>query len=62
MVSPQILSIRILMLSRPLALFGLRLTIIFSILSIVKLIVPNLVSVTYLSFVGSLLRFFNKEH
>ena len=43
-------------------LFGLRLTIIFSILSVVKLIVRNLLSVTYLRFVGSLLQFFNKEH
>ena len=50
------------MLSWPWALFGLRLTIIFSILLVVKLIVRNLLSVTYLRFVGSLLQFFNKEH
>ena len=50
------------MLSWPWALFGLRLTIIFSILLVVKLIVRNLLSVTYLIFVGSLLQFFNKEH
>ena len=62
MVLPHILSIRILMLSWPWALFGLRLTIIFSILLVVKLIVRNLLSVTYLRFVGSLLQFFNKEH
>ena len=50
------------MLLGPWALFGLRLTIIFSILSVVKLIVRNLSSVTYLRFVGSLLQFFNKDH
>ena len=43
-------------------LLGLRLKIIFSILSAVKLIVHNLLSVTYLRFVGSLLQFFNEEH
>ena len=46
----------------PWALFELRLTISFSILSAVKLIVCNLLSVTYLGFVGSLLQFFIKEH
>ena len=61
MVSPHILSIRIMMLSWPWALFGLRLTIIFFLLSAVKWIVRNLLSVTYLRFVGSL-HFFNKEH
>ena len=34
----------------------------FSKLSAVKLLVRNLLSVTYLGFVGSLLQFFNKEH
>ena len=34
----------------------------FSILSAAKLIVRNLVSVTYLEFVGSLLQLFDKEH
>ena len=62
MVSPHNLRIRILMLPWPWALFRLRLAIIFSILSSVKLIVRNLLSVTYLRFVGSLLQFFNKEH
>ena len=62
MVSAHILSIRTLMLSRPWALFELRFTIIFPILSAVKLIVRNLLSVIYLRFVGSLLQFFNKEH
>ena len=62
MVSSYILSIRILALSWPWALFGLRRTIILSILSVVKLIVRNLLSVTYLIYVGSLLQFFNKEH
>ena len=50
------------MFSWPWALFWLRLTLFFSILSAVKLIVSKLLSVTYLSFVGSLLKFFNKEH
>ena len=50
------------MLSRPWALFELRLTMIFSMLSAVKLIVRNLLSLTYLGFVGSLLQLFNKEH
>ena len=61
-VLPHILSIRILTLSWPWALFGLRLRIIFSILSVMKLIVRNLLTVTYLRFVGSLLQSFNKEH
>ena len=47
------------MLSWAWVLFELRLTIIFSILSAVKLIVRNILSVTYLGFMGSL---FNKEH
>ena len=45
MVSPHIFSIRILMSSWPWALFELKLTMIFSILSPVKLIVRNLLSV-----------------
>ena len=47
------------MLSWAWALFELRLTIIFSILSAVKLIVRKLLSVTYLGFMVNL---FNKEH
>ena len=62
MVLAHILSVRILMLSWPWALFGLRLPIIFSLLSVVKLIVRNLLSVTYLRLLGSLLQVFNKEH
>ena len=50
------------MLSWQWALFELRLTIIFSILSAVKLIVSNFLSVTYLEFIGTLLQLFNKEH
>ena len=50
------------MLSRPWALFGLKLAIILSILSVVKLIVRNLLSVTYLRYMESLLEFFNKEY
>ena len=61
MVSLHILSISILM-SLPRTLFELRLTIIFSTLSALMLIVRYLLSVTYLRFVGSLLQFFNKEH
>ena len=44
------------------ALFELRLTIIFSILSVVKLILRHLLSITYLGFVGRLLQLFNKVH
>ena len=62
MVSSHILSICILILSWPWALFELGLKLIFSILSALKLIVRNLSSVTYLEFVGRLLQFFNKEH
>ena len=49
------------MLSRPWALFELIITILCSILSAVKLIVRNFLSVTYLVFVGSLLQLLNKE-
>ena len=62
MVWPHILSIRILMLSWPWALFRLRLTINISVLLVVKLVVRNLSSVKYQRFVGSLLQFFNKEY
>ena len=62
MVSPHIVSMRMLMLSWSWALFGLKLTIIFSIWPTVKLIVHNLLSVKYLRFVRSLLQFVNKEH
>ena len=62
MVSLHIWSIRILMFSWPWTLFGLILTIIFSILPAVMLIVRNHLTVTYLRFVGSLLQCFNKEH
>ena len=44
------------------ALFELTFTIFFSILSAPKLIVHNLLSVTYLGFMGSSLQLFNKEH
>ena len=50
------------MLSWPWVLFQLRLTIIFSILSVVKLIARNLLSVIYLGFEGSAPQLFNKEH
>ena len=50
------------MLSWQWALFELRLTIIFSILSAVKLNVCNFFSVTYLGFMGTLLQLLNKEH
>ena len=65
MVSPHILSILILMLSWPLALFELRLiikTITFFISSVVTLVVRNLLSVTYMGFVGSLPYYFNNVH
>ena len=42
--------------------FELSLTIIFSILYAAKLILLNLLSVTYIGFVGKLLHLFNKEH
>ena len=60
MVPPHILTI--LMLSLVWALFELRLTIIFSILLAVKLVVRNLLSVEYLRFVESLQQFFSKVH
>ena len=62
MVSPHILSTLILILFSPWALFELRLTKIFSILSAVKLIVRNLLSPTNLGLVEGLLQFFSKEH
>ena len=61
MLSSHILSIRILTLPWPWFLFGLTLAIIFSKLSAMKLIVRNILSVTYLRLEGSLLQFFNKE-
>ena len=60
MVPPHILTI--LMLSLVWALFELRLTIIFSILLAVKLVVRNLLSVEYLRFVESLQQLFSKVH
>ena len=60
MVPPHILTI--LMLSLVWALFELRLTIIFSILLAVKLVVRNLLSVEYLRFVESLQQLFSKIH
>ena len=60
MVPPHILTI--LMLSLVWALFELRLTIIFSILLAVKLVVRNLLSVAYLRFVESLQQLFSKVH
>ena len=60
MVPPHILTI--LMLSLVWALFELRLTIIFSILLAVKLVVRNLLSVEYLRFVESLQHLFSKVH
>ena len=60
MVPPHILTI--LMLSLVWALFELRLTIIFSILLAVKLVVSNLLSVEYLRFVESLQQLFSKVH
>ena len=60
MVPPYILTI--LMLSLVWALFELRLTIIFSILLAVKLVVRNLLSVEYLRFVESLQQLFSKVH
>ena len=62
MVSPHILRTCILILSWPWALFQLRLTKIFSILSAVKLVVRNLLSPRNLGFVEGLLQFFSKEH
>ena len=50
------------MLSWSWTLFELRLLRFFSILSVVKLIVRNPLSITYQKFVGSLLQLFNKEH
>ena len=49
------------MFSWLLALSELRATAIFFILSAVKLIACNLLSVTYLGFVGHLLQLFTKE-
>ena len=60
MVPPHILTI--LMLPLVWALFELRLTIIFSILLAVKLVVRNLLSVEYLRFVESLQQLFSKVH
>ena len=60
MVPPHILTI--LMLSLVWALFELRLTIIFSILLAVKLVVRNLLSIEYLRFVESLQQLFSKVH
>ena len=60
--SPQIFSIRIMFMSKPWALFGLRFVMIFAVSSLAKEIIESRLFVLLKESVGSLLVFSTSEH